>query len=239
MWQRSRTNRARTHESELLKRLIITLVILFGCILAFALWGIQLLVSVSEVTSGLMRKEPPVKARVEPIFPPRLEPLSSATNSAHITVSGVGREGFELELYHNDELVKKTVIDTSGTFQFEGLTLKEGSNTLAAKQIKDKNTSPLSEPIHIIFDKQPPKIELTEPAPDTQRQGSDQKELKISGRTEEGVTITVNDRWVTVNGAGAFATTVQLQEGNNQILITATDASGNATKIIRLVTFVP
>ncbi len=231
---------ARHHESILIRRLIVSVVILILLATAFLLWGVQLLVNVTEVAGSVMRKETPVPKRGEPIFPPRLEPLYSATNSAQITITGAGRSGLELSLFHNDqnEAIRKTVIGNDGLFSFTGINLKDGLNTFTAKQAQSGGqTSPSSESLSVTLDKQPPKIEVTEPAENIEITGTDRKEVNIAGKTEDGVTITVNDRWIAVNSEGAFATKLTLREGENSILILATDLAGNTTKITRTVRY--
>lgn len=233
----SRSNRFQTkHESQLLRRLILTLGLLIALVIIFFLFGIQFLVSISEVVGSTLRKESPVQAKAEPVFPPRLEPLNSATNSATITIQGVGRSGLEVELFQNDKSVKKSAIGSDGLFTFANLNLEPGTNIFTAKQQQTSGeTSQSSEPLKITLDKQPPKVDLIEPATNLERKGKEQRELKVIGKTEDGTSLTINDRWVVINQEGAFETTVTLTEGDNTISIIATDAAGNITKITRLV----
>lgn len=58
--------------------------------------------------------------------------------------------------------------------------------------------------------------------------------LKVSGLTEVGAKIQINGRSVEVVN-GRFVTTLFLSEGNNTILISATDAAGNTATITRSV----
>jgi hypothetical protein len=58
--------------------------------------------------------------------------------------------------------------------------------------------------------------------------------LIVSGSTESGVTIQVGGRNVDVVN-GKFIATVFLSEGNNPILVTATDAAGNIATVVRSV----
>jgi hypothetical protein len=48
--------------------------------------------------------------------------------------------------------------------------------------------------------------------------------------------VTVNSNPVTLDGAGAFAATVALNEGVNVITVVATDAAGNSSTVVRNVT---
>jgi hypothetical protein len=60
--------------------------------------------------------------------------------------------------------------------------------------------------------------------------------VTVSGTTEVGATVTVNGAAVTVDGAGAFTTTLSLTEGANTIVVVATDAAGNSASVTRSVT---
>lgn len=230
------------HEGVLIRRLLYAVIILVILIIGFMLWGVQTLVSISEVAGSVMRPDVPLQKRSEPIFPPRFEPLPSATNSAQVTITGAGRSGLEMQLFRDGEDVpiKKTIIGNDGLFSFEGIILRDGKNIFRAKQVKDTGeSSQFSDPFIITLDKQPPKVELSEPAENTRRQGADQKELKILGKTEDGVTVTINDRWVAVGSEGTFATSVTLIEGEHTIILVASDVAGNVTKITRTVRWAP
>jgi predicted nuclease with TOPRIM domain len=59
----------------------------------------------------------------------------------------------------------------------------------------------------------------------------------VSGTTEPGVDLVVNGLLVSVANNGSFSCVIPLKEGQNEILITATDASGNPTVVMRNVTY--
>ncbi len=65
---------------------------------------------------------------------------------------------------------------------------------------------------------------------------TNQSAIQISGTVSDStsVTLTVNGQNVSVSN-GSFSTTVNLVEGNNTVIIVATDAAGNSTTITRTV----
>lgn len=64
--------------------------------------------------------------------------------------------------------------------------------------------------------------------------------LTVSGTSNDlvssPVSVTVNGKAVTVASNGSFSTTVQLEEGENAIMVVATDAAGKSTTVTRTVT---
>ena len=67
------------------------------------------------------------------------------------------------------------------------------------------------------------------------------KKVTVSGttNTDKDVTIVINDTRVIVDSAGKFSKVINLNEGDNQIVIVATDTSGNSTQLTRQVTYQP
>lgn len=68
-----------------------------------------------------------------------------------------------------------------------------------------------------------PEIEITKP---TDAQSVTDAQVVLEGKTQVGNKVTVNGNEVTVDKKGQFASEVPLNEGNNQIKVTAESAGG-------------
>ncbi len=87
----------------------------------------------------------------------------------------------------------------------------------------------------VIRDTQAPVLTLTTPS---DRLITKQTTVTVSGTVTDATPVTVNVNGIPlpVDGAGAFTGSVSLSEGANVLTVTATDAAGNATSQVRIVT---
>lgn len=75
-------------------------------------------------------------------------------------------------------------------------------------------------------DTTPPALTISQPANSSK---TTQDKIMVSGATEAGSIVKINDNVITVNGDGSFNNEVTLTEGLNNITITSTDSVGNTT----------
>jgi bacillopeptidase F len=54
--------------------------------------------------------------------------------------------------------------------------------------------------------------------------------INVAGKTDQGVSVTVNGFWAVVDDNNNFSYTLPLQNGDNQIKIVAVDLAGNKTE---------
>lgn len=59
---------------------------------------------------------------------------------------------------------------------------------------------------------------------------TDKKQFEIVGKTEPSASLSVNGKACTVDGSGAFLANVDLEYGDNSLLIQASDAAGNVSQ---------
>ncbi|MEJ2441808.1 MAG: hypothetical protein P8Y06_02730, partial [Patescibacteria group bacterium] len=69
--------------------------------------------------------------------------------------------------------------------------------------------------------------------------GAKERQITIEGVTEEGVSLTINDRVVAVDEDGGFAFSTTLGEGENNFNIKSADKAGNQTEMDFKVSFTP
>lgn len=165
-----------------------------------------------------------------PPAPPQFSPSPPITaKEASITVTVRAEAGSTLKIFHNDTQLVETIVDNTSKFERK-ITLFTGANFLwAVASDQAGNESTKSSIWEIVYDKTAPLIEITSPK-DGEEFFGDKKSVPVDGATEEGVKITVNDRLAIVSPEGKFSQKVNLQEGENIILVVATDKGENTTE---------
>lgn len=172
--------------------------------------------------------------------PPTVSSLPQATNSATLKIKGFAPEGTTAILFVNGEEAGSQITDKEGRFTFEDITLKEGENNIYTVGKSGGVESPESIVQTVLFDRQPPKLEINEP-----ESGKIIKEEKdkptlavVAGKVDETATVTVNGRQAIVNSDGVFKHHLPLTEaGENTIKIETTDAAGNKTTVEKTVIY--
>lgn len=163
--------------------------------------------------------------------PPRFNSLPEDTKEQTLSVSGFAEPSSTVEIFLNDSPIATTTTTAEGTFNFEKINLNQGKNEIYGL-VSDKagNKSQASPKTIVVFDNTPPKLEIAEPQNGAALSGERKRKIKISGQSEEDVSLMVNDRLVIVDQEGKFSTDFSLSEGENLIEITATDRAGNQSE---------
>jgi hypothetical protein len=205
-----------------------------GVLTFLALFGVRILIGFSLLVDKLRggSSEPPTASETL-ILPPVLYPLPEATPSATLTVEGTGQTGATVILYVNEGEAKKTLVTTDGSFRFEGVSLTEGVNTISAKQKGEGDvTSDLSNVLTVRVKRTPPALELTSPQDNTTVTG-DSNLVRVSGKTEEDASVSINGRFAVVHSDGTFSYDYPLSGGDNTLKVVAIDPAGNQATIER------
>lgn len=206
-----------------------------GTLLFFAIFGFRLLVGISlllDRSSGASITPTPVL-----LFPPLLDPIPEATNTAKIRVSGSAPADTSVLVFVNDSEVKNGTVPQDGFFTFDGIPLKDGKNIITAT-VRDNqgNSSQSTDEFSIIYKKSGPALEVSTPESDMTVNG-EENTFTVAGIVEDQTRVTVNDRLVVLKPDGGFSYTINLNEGVNAIKVIATDIAGNTTTIERQVTY--
>jgi len=231
------SHRLRAEEKKLYRKLIYTALFILAGLILFISAGLPLFAKII-VTLSSFRKESPSKNNTSYtiLFPPVLEVNFEATNSARITVSGIADKEATVAISVNDRAAVKVTADSEGKFRAPNIILTEGTNNITAQTIKGEQESSPSSVFSVIYKKTPPKLEITAPS-ENQKFSGDAKDITISGTTDAGSRITINDRLVIVDQDGKFSYPVTLSEGENTFKFVAVDIAGNQTTLERKVTF--
>lgn len=228
-------------EAKSLRRTVIFggLTILF--ILGIIFLGIPTLVKIAVFFSEIKSSGTPVEqSDILPPAPPKINSLPEATSTNSISLSGFAEAGSTVEVFLNNSSYKKVIASEDGTFLVDNLSLTEGQNEIyTIAQDQAGNLSQPSETILILFDKAPPTLEISQPQDGANFTGEKQRKIQISGKTEPGVNLIINDRLQILDKDGNFSLAFTLSEGENVLKFVATDKAENKTEKEIKVTFAP
>lgn len=180
------------------------------------------------------------------LAPPVLNIPYEATGTAQIDIRGYASPRSKVKLYLDDSARQTVDVSDDGSFKFPAVNLSLGTNNIYAKTLDDQDKASLpSKLIKIIYDNEKPVLIINEPEDGRKIQGGDEhsssssKKVKVSGKTEPGAQVFINDSQTVVDKDGNFTTELPVNEGDNTINIKAVDAATNTTEIQRRVTYNP
>lgn len=233
-----------SEEKAAYQRLILVSVFILLFSTALYLWGIPIVATLGSFWSKIGTPQMSSRFTTTPttsnlLLPPSLNSLPSLLNNLKdFKVSGQAKAGEGVAIFINDEKVVDVLADASGRFEAKDLSLIEGENKIYARtQGVAEQTSKSSITQIVIFDKTPPSLEILEPASGAEFEGKDERWLEISGTTEPGVTVQINEHQAIVDLEGNFHYQYALSEGENLLKITACDEAGNETTVERTVKY--
>ena len=173
------------------------------------------------------------------LAPPVLNIPYEATNTAQIEIKGYGNPGSKVQLFLDDDKKQTVSVSSEGSFIFKDVSLLLGVNNIYGKSIDDQGqTSLASKTLKIIYDNEKPTLNINEPEDNKKIQGGDRK-VKISGKTENGAKIFINDAQVIVDKDGNFSSDQPLNDGDNNFNIESVDVASNTAEISRRVNYQP
>lgn len=201
------------------------IILLILLLIFFATIGVQLIIRASLMISGVSRPDTDSQKGNEQsyITPPEIYALPDATNSARLAISGRGTDKTDLTIYVNDEKVD-TIALTSDDFATE-ISLKKGENTIYLESEDDKKKKiRSSETYKVLYLAGKPTLSIDFPTND---QTISTSETLVKGKTDSSVAIRVNGSPAVVSVDGSFTYSTRLKEGENEIIVEATDIAGN------------
>ncbi len=173
-------------------------------------------------------------------LPPQINTPPEATNSSQLSLSGFAESGAEVSLKRDDVEVQTSIADASGSFSFAKVSLRAGTNTFSLVAIDPAgNESPASAPVHIEYDNTQPKLTITEPTEGKKFFGQSERLITIKGETDQDAHVSLAHRSLVVGSDGTFTTSFELQEGENQLELSATDKAGNSTTTTLSISYQP
>lgn len=230
---------SKKREQQIYRRIVFTLVLSVGLLFVLFNWGIQVLVSVADFWDVVRSGNQTNTTATLPPFPPRLEALPNATNSASLAVRGYATPGATVEFFLNNQSAGKILVTNDNTFVFNDVTLLPGENKISA--IATDNSGNVSQPspaVTIIYKSTAPKLIINTPSDGEQFSGAN-SEIQVFGRAEGASQVTVNGFWATLLTDGTFSHNWRLSAGQNKLIVVAQDEAGNKTTNERTVSYTP
>lgn len=173
----------------------------------------------------------------ESLSPPVLNIPYEATNTASIKIKGYAPPHTKIELFVDDSLDQTTTSQDDGSFLVENLHLVLGVNNINGKTVDEKGNKSLpSKSIRVVYDNKKPKLEIQSPTDNQVIKGGDKK-VAVSGSTDPGDNLSVNNIKLIVDSEGKFSKIIDLSDGDNTLTITSSDLAGNSTTKTKKVTY--
>ena len=233
------SRRSSLEEEKNLKKAITFIVLSVLSLLAIVFIALPLIARLVGFITDLKNKDTPISITDNtPPAPPRIENLPEATNKISLEITGVTEEGVEVYIFINNDK-NEVVANSFGEFNLS-VNLDKGENVIYAIA-KDQagNESVESEYYVVVYDNEPPEINVDSPSDGESFYGSKQKEIEIKGSTDPDSTLTINDRFVTLDDEGYFVFKISLNEGENTLNLKAIDKAENQTEKSIKVNFTP
>jgi hypothetical protein len=228
---------AKLEEKKNIKRAVIFGALTIGIIIFFVFFGLPLVARFAGFLTDLRKGNTPIEiSDTTPPAPPILERLAEHTKDQQLKISGKTEPGATIILFlnTNDEEI---IANKDGEFNYT-FKLKKGENTISVKAIDSAgNESQESKTYEVVFDNEAPNLEITSPEDGKEYYGSKERQITIEGLTEDGVSLTINDRIVAVEEDGTFTFLTTLNEDKNNFNIKSTDKAGNQTEMDFVVSF--
>lgn len=196
------------------------------------IWGIPLIIRIAGIFGDIRNANQPIAVSdTTPPLPPRISSAYEATNSAQIDLTGIGESNAMIVLLKNNVQVGETYVDESGSFVFENIDLNPGTNRFEAKAYDQaQNESGLSNSLLVVNDTQVPEIQISTPENGQSFSGLQSAVITVTGEVSEEADLYINDRFVILSGDNTFSHRLNLEEGENQIEVTAIDQAGNSNQ---------
>lgn len=156
------------------------------------------------------------------------EDLPNIVYQSETIIKGVNAEpGSRLRLVVNNSEPLFLIADEEGKFSTK-IELNKGENTLEVSTLDDQQK--VQAVVSYLI--KAPTLEITSPKNNSEfsvSKGVKEKEIEVTGKTDEGVKVLVGGVQIKVDNLGNFETNIKIKLGNNTILVVA-DNGENKTE---------
>ena len=221
------------------RKLFAQSVLLFGA--SGVIWLIFLFVLMPLMIRFAGNIKPLADSNMDDLAPrvPSFSVPQSATNSAQLKITGYGEPDSTIVLVHNGMQKQTQTVNQDGEFAVE-FDLDKGENKIAFFSTDEaKNESKLSQERIVTYDDDIPELAWDQPEDKKVITNLREREIKISGQTQERTKVYLNDSIVFVDNSGKFNDTFYLQQGENELTLKVVDEAGNQIEEKRTITFRP
>lgn len=214
----------------LVHRIVVTNLLSILVVVLTYLWLIFFISNVGSFWDLFRKKE--IMVEQDTIAPtvPFLESIPEATQLDKIDLKGKAEDGVKVILYIDGSKSSEIISDANGDFSFTDIPVSIIKQTFYVTSIDEVgNESGKSTSFDIVMDNEPPELEIFTP-----KKGEVFKSTghtyRVTGKTEPGITILVNNQLAISNLEGEFNASIRLDEGDNTVTILARDVGGNETE---------
>lgn len=233
------SRRLRVEEKQNRKKATGFILLTIATVAFMIFYGIPLLAKVSNFAYDLKKSGETIESNdTTPPPPPRFFDIPTYTNKTTLEIKGSTEPAAKVTIDLNSKTTE-VLANNDGEFS-QTLELWDGDNTLFA-YAKDSsgNQSQDSASYKIIYDSKPPDLSVTAPAEGATFYGPKNKQLNVTGTTEEDAQVQVNDRFVIVDSSGNFSSLFSLNEGENTFNVKSQDQAGNIKETSVKVNYIP
>lgn len=218
-------------------RFIFTLILSAALIFATVTWVLPTFINGLSFVMSFVKPNTPTSAKTvkTSLAPPVLNIPYEATSTAVINVAGYVAPKAKVQIFVDEKVAGETESGIDGSFMIKNISLNLGTNSIFGRTVEGDVESLPSKTIKVFLDMEKPVLEIYEPADNLQVQGD--KKAQVSGKSETGAKVYVNDTRAVVNSDGTFSLDFPLNEGENILNFKAEDEAKNLTEIQRRVIF--
>lgn len=241
--RRARSSRlARTSEKQNKKQALlftIGIVVLLGLLFQFGPGLINVFGNAIYTLRGGDKSDNSQVVGQELLQPPSLSGIPDATQSAKINFDGYApdKDGV-IEVYVNDELEKEVIVKDKLEFSAQNIPISKGSNIIKARFNKNGKSSAFTPEFQVNYLSDKPKLDVSFPSDNGTYTKAD-KTITVTGQTDPDNTVSVNSFRAIVDTEGKFSYQLTLNDGENQISITAQNPAGITSQKQIKVTYNP
>lgn len=225
--------RLQQHRQKQITQRIITLILVFLVLMGiFFFVGLQSIINATVFMNNLLHGNSKTAQTSETDSDfyglINLDEPEAATNSASLIVTGDASEFKKVEYYINNLKVENGDIKSDGTFTEEIGKLRVGDNKIyVVAKTSDNKHKKQSDSYTVTYMNEPPTLEIETPH---DHDTVSKSEIQAKGKTDKGVSVSVNNQPVVVDFDGNFTATLRLKEGENKMEFSAVDIAGNEKK---------
>lgn len=224
------TRRAKMQESKARRQLFISIIVAAALGLIFIFFLMPLLFS---FVVGVARQGSSGFSEQSDVVPPQrpvLQPIPNATNETDLEVSGFTEPKAQVTLYIDGVQFDQTQADDEGAFKFEAQ-MVEGEHELWVSAADEAgNVSADSQRYLISIDLTAPSVEIEQPVDGAVFTLPRERTQTVKGKVSEKARVSVNGALTQTDSEGNFSVTMQLRDGENEIIVSATDEAGNSSE---------
>src|SRR3989344_2693012 len=163
-------------------------------------------------------------------FPPQVPivaPLPEATNSAKLTVRGVGEANTSMLLQNNGSVAQEVRASADGSFAFEPIFLTDGNNDILVISRNDQQGESRSQAQTVLLKTAKPQLSVTAPQDGAVFTRTKDQTVSVQGKTDPNIQVLLNGKLLITTVDGSFTGTYLLSQGENTLKIQAVDRAGN------------